>query len=152
MTDLALIGAIAEVVGFAAAVFVVGITIKSYPQLPERIAVHFNLHCEPNGWGPRGTVLIFPIVAVVTFVALTMLNPIVGLDRLVLGPGAARDPAVTAVMLAAMTVLMAAVTRGLIAYNLGESRRFASPVLFLAVFFGALAISMALYFKALSGS
>lgn len=152
MTDRVLVGALAEVVGFAAAVYVVGITVKSYAVLPERIAVHFNVHCEPNSWGPRATVLIFPIIAVVTFGALTVLNPIVGLDRLIIGPGAARDPAVTTLALAGMTVLMAAVTRGLIAFNLGETRRFAAPVFFLGVFFGALAIAMALYFSALSRS
>jgi uncharacterized membrane protein len=152
MTDRVLIGAIAEVIGFAATVFVIGITVKSYTLLPERIAVHFNLHCEPNSWGPRGTILIFPIIAVVTFGVLTMLNPIVGLDTLVLGPGAARDPAVTTLTLAGMTMLMAAVTRGMIAFNLGETRRLASPFLFIAIFFVALAIAMAFYFDAINRS
>jgi uncharacterized membrane protein len=150
MTDRVLIGALAEVVGFTAAVFAVGVTVKSYALLPERIAVHFNLHCEPNSWGPRGAIFVFPIMAVVAFAVLTMLNPVVGLDKLVIGPDAARDPAGTTLFLASMTVLMAAVTRGLIAFNLGETRRFGSPVIFVAAFFGALAVGMALYFKALA--
>jgi uncharacterized membrane protein len=151
MSDRVLIGALAEVVGFAAAVFAVGVTVKSYALLPERIAVHFNLRCEPNGWGPRGTILIFPIIAVVTFISLTMLNPIVGLDTIVLGPGAARNPAVTTLVFAGVTVLMAAVTRATIAFNLGETRRMAAPGFFLAVTFGVLAIALAAYFGAIAG-
>jgi uncharacterized membrane protein len=150
MTDRALIGAIAEVVGFAAAVFAVGVTVKSYALLPEQIAVHFNLRCEPNRWGPRGTILIFPIIAVVLFITLTLLNPIVGLDTFVLGPGAARNPAVTTLTLAAIIVMMASVTRAMIAFNLGETRRMASPAFFIPIVFGALAIAMALYFDAMS--
>lgn len=150
MTDRALIGALAEVVGFAAAVFAVGVTVKSYALLPERIAVHFNLHCEANRWGPRGTILIFPIVAVAMFITLTTLNPIVGLDTLVLGSGAARNPAVTTMILAGITVLMAAITRAVIAFNLGETRRMVSPAFLIPVVFGVLAIALAAYFGAIA--
>jgi uncharacterized membrane protein len=150
MTDRVLIGAFCEVIGFAAAVFAVGITVKSYGLLPERIAVHFNLHCEPNGWGSRATILIFPIAAVAIFLTLTVINPIVGLDTLVLGPGAARNPAVATMILAGVTVMMAAITRALIAFNLGESRRMLAPGFFLALAFGVLAIGFAAYFSAIS--
>jgi uncharacterized membrane protein len=152
MTDRALIGAFSEVVGFTATVFVVGVTVKSYALLPERIAVHFGLHCEPNGWGPRGSILVFPIMAVIAFCVLTVLNPIVGLDTLVLGPGAAHDPAVATLALAGMTLLMAGVTRGVIAFNLGETRRMASPAFFVAIAFGVLAIALAAYFGAIANS
>jgi uncharacterized membrane protein len=148
MTDRVLIGAIAEVVGFAAAVFAVGITVKSYALLPDRIATHFGLHCEPNGWGPRATILVFPIMAVVAFGAMTVFNPIVGLGRFVIGSGTAHDPAVATLALAGLTLLMAAVTRSVIACNLGETRRFASPFFFIPVFFAALAIATAVYFGA----
>jgi uncharacterized membrane protein len=148
MNERELIGALAEVVGFAAAVFVVGVTIKSYALLPERIATHFNFHCEPNCWGPRATILAFPIIAVVMFLLLTVLNPIVGLDKLVLGPGAAHNPAVATMSLAGITVLMAGITRAMIAFNLGETRRFASPIFFISVVFGVMAIALAAYFGA----
>jgi uncharacterized membrane protein len=150
MSDRVLIGAFAEVVGFAAAVFAVGVTVKSYGLLPEQIAVHFNLRGEPNSWGSRGIVLLFPIIAVVTFGLMTVLNPIVGLDRIVLGPGAARDPAATTLILAGMTVLMASVLRAMIAFNLGETRRMASPAFVVVVTFAALAIALALYFDAIA--
>ena len=150
MTDQTLIGAACEVIGFAAAVLAVGTAVQSYPLLPERIATHFNFHCEPNRWGPRGTILIFPVMAVLAFGALTVFNPVVGLDTIVLGPRAARDPIIATLVFTAMILLMAGVGRAMIAYNLGQTRRFSSPAFFIPVIFGVLMIALAMFLGAIA--
>lgn len=150
MNATLLIGTTAEVVAFASAVFLVGVTVKNYANLPETIATHFGLRGEPNGWGPRGVVLIMPIVGVVLFLTLTALNPIVGLDRFVLGPGAAQSPTITVAVLAGAVMLTAAVSQAMIAFILGQTRRMASPTFILVVVFAALAIALASYFESMS--
>jgi uncharacterized membrane protein len=149
MTDRVLIGSLCEVAGFAAVLFAVGATAKSYASLPEQVAIHFNLRGEPNGWGPRALVLVFPAVALATFLALTLINPVVGLDTIVLGPGAARNPIATTLIFAFVTVLMAAVSRGVIAFNLGHSRKMASPAVVIVLTFAALVVALSLYFDAI---
>lgn len=150
MSDRVLIGSLCEVAGFAAVLFAVGATAKSYASLPEQVAIHFNMRGEPNGWGPRGVVLVFPAVALVMFGVLTVINPVVGLDTIVLGPGAARDPIATLLIFAFVTVLMAAASRGVIAFNLGQTPRMASPAFVLVATFAALALALALYFDAIA--
>lgn len=150
MSTTLLIGALAEVGAFIAVVLLVGVTVKNYANLPETIATHFGLRGEPNGWGPRGVVLMMPIIAVALFVTLTVINPVVGIGTILLGPAAAKDPDITAIALAGGVVLTAAVGRALIAFNLGQSQRMASPGFILAVIFGALAFALASYFSALA--
>jgi hypothetical protein len=91
-----------------------------------------------------------PIVGIFLFLTLTALNPIVGLDRIVLGPGAAQSPTITVAVLAGAVMLTAAVSHAMIAFNLGQTRRMASPAFILVVVFAALSIAMALYFKDLA--
>ena len=150
MPQTVFIGALCEVAGFTSVVMLVGVTAKSYALLPEKIATHFNLRGEPNGWGPRAVALVFPIISVVMFGTLTVLNPVVGLGTVVLGPGAARIPIFSTLILAGIIVLTAAVGRGMIAYNLGQTRSMGSPILFLALTFAGLAFAMAFYFEALA--
>jgi Protein of unknown function (DUF1648) len=151
MSTAVLVGAICEVAGFAAASMLVGLTVKSYGSLPERIAIHFGMRGEPNGWGSRGFALALPIIGVVMFVTLTFINPAVGLATVALGPGVSQSIIVTTIALAGNIVLLAAVERGMIAFNLGQSRSLGSPVLVVVIVFLVLAVALAFYFGALAG-
>jgi len=148
MNATLLIGALAEVVAFISVVLLVGVTIKNYANLPETIATHFGLRGEPNGWGPRGVVLVMPIIGVFLFLTLTALNPVVGLGTIFLGAAAAQVPAITMMALTGGVVLTAAVGRAMIAFNLGESPRLASPVFVVVVVVAAVALAFASYFAA----
>jgi uncharacterized membrane protein len=150
MTTPVLIGVLCEVVGFASMVLLVGMTVQTYALLPERIATHFNLRGEPNGWGSRGVALVFPIISVFMFGTLTILNPVVGLGTSMLGPGAARDPIFSTLIVAGILVLTSAVGRAMIAHNLGQTRCLGSPMFFLGLIFAALAFALAFYFEALA--
>jgi uncharacterized membrane protein len=148
MNATLLIGTLAEVVAFASVVFLVGVTVKNYPNLPETIATHFGFRGEPNGWGPRGVVLVMPIICVFLFLTLTALNPVLGLGTIFLGAAAAQVPAITTLALTGGVVLTAAVGRAMIAFNLGESPRLASPVFVVAVVVAAVGLAFATYFAA----
>jgi multisubunit Na+/H+ antiporter MnhB subunit len=143
-----LIGTLAEVVAFASVVFLVGVTVKNYPNLPETIATHFGLRGEPNGWGPRGVVLVMPVIGVFLFLTLTALNPVLGLGTILLGAAAAQVPAVATLALTGGVVLTAAVGRAMIAFNLGETRTLASPVFVVAVLVAAVGLAFASFFAA----
>jgi len=149
MTTPVLIGVLCEVAGFASMMLLVGLTVKTYALLPERIATHFGFRGEPNGWGPRGIALVFPIISVFMFGTLTILNPVVGLGTSMLGPRAARDPIFSTLIVAGILVLTAAVGRAMLGFNLGQTRFFGSPVLYLGLVFAALAFALAFYFEAL---
>lgn len=148
MNAALLVGTLAEVVAFASVVFLVGVTVKNYAILPETIATHFGLRGEPNGWGPRGVVLVMPIIGVFLFVTLTALNPVVGLGTVFLGAAAAQVPAMTTLALTGGVVLTAAVGRAMIAFNLGESRTLASPVFVVVVVIAAVGLAFASFFAA----
>ena len=146
MSDTLLIGTMAEVVAFLALVLLVGVTVKYYGDLPETIATHFGLSGEPNGWGPRGVVLVMPIVGAFLFLTLTALNPVLGFGAIILGPAGAQVPAFTSLALAGGVVLTTAVGRAMIAFNLGQSRSLASPVFVVAVVIAAVGAAFAAYF------
>jgi uncharacterized membrane protein len=146
MNATLLVGTLAEVVAFASVVFLVGVTVKNYANLPETIATHFGLRGEPNGWGPRGVVLVMPIIGVFLFLTLTAMNPVVGLGVIFLGAAAAQVPAITTLALTGGVVLTAAVGRAMIAFNLGESPRLASPVFVVVVVVAAVGLAFASYF------
>ncbi|HEY5093512.1 MAG TPA: DUF1648 domain-containing protein [Candidatus Eremiobacteraceae bacterium] len=150
MTTQVLIGVLCEVAGFASMVLLVGLTVQTYALLPERIATHFGFRGQPNGWGPRGVALVFPIISVIMFGTLTILNPVVGLGTAMIGPGAARNPIFSTLIVAGILVLTAAVGRAMIAYNLGQTHGLGSPPFFVALTFAALAFALAFYFEALA--
>ena len=152
MSTAVLIGALCEVGGFASALALAGTTVKSYAILPERIAIHFNLRGEPNGWGSREFALVIPIIGVVLFVVLTVINPAVGLLPAVFGPGGPSNTINPTIVIAGDIGLLAIVGRAMIAFNLGESRKLASPVFVVLVSFVALAVAMAMFFGTIANS
>ncbi len=50
-------------------ILIVFLTLTNYVQLPERIAVHFDIHGNPDRWGPKSSYLISSIVpSIILFV------------------------------------------------------------------------------------
>jgi len=41
-------------------------------ELPTRVAVHFNMRGEANGWGPKTFVWILPVIATLLYGVLTL--------------------------------------------------------------------------------
>ncbi|WP_404454370.1 DUF1648 domain-containing protein [Virgibacillus necropolis] len=41
-----------------------------YPSLPDRIPTHFNMAGEADGWGGKNSILIFPFIAIITYIPL----------------------------------------------------------------------------------
>lgn len=48
--------------------------LLAYQQLPERIAVHFDAHGNPDGWGPRTSYLISGILPATILAAISILT------------------------------------------------------------------------------
>lgn len=48
--------------------------IVEYPGLEGKIATHFNASGQPDAWGSKTSMLILPIVTIVLYAGLTILN------------------------------------------------------------------------------
>ncbi len=48
--------------------------IMDYPALPERVPTHFNASGEADDWGGKPSLLLLPVIAVVLYAGLTILN------------------------------------------------------------------------------
>jgi len=51
-------------------IFIIILTLTNYAQLPERIAVHFDVYGNPDRWGPKSSYLISSIVPSVILFAV----------------------------------------------------------------------------------
>jgi len=69
--------AILVAAGFAA-------TILAWPQLPERIPLHWNVHGEVDGWGPRGLMMVLGPGAMLAELAIFALLPVLSPKRFAL--------------------------------------------------------------------
>lgn len=47
---------------FAAVVFALVVTIINYNQMPDIIPTHFGVTGVPDGWGPKSTIFIIPVI------------------------------------------------------------------------------------------
>lgn len=63
-----------EAIGWMALAILWGLTLWNYSRLPETIPVHFNILGEPDGFGSKKTLLMFPIIGTVLFLGMTILN------------------------------------------------------------------------------
>jgi uncharacterized membrane protein len=45
-----------------------------YQQLPEQIPTHFNSHGEPDDWGSKASIFMFPVIAIFIFVPMYFLS------------------------------------------------------------------------------
>lgn len=48
--------------------------LLNYAHLPEKIAIHYNLAGQADGWGSRETVWILPAIASLLYIALSVLQ------------------------------------------------------------------------------
>ncbi len=63
-----------ESVGWILIVFVWGLAIKNYSNLPVTIPTHYNAVGQADGFGGRVNILLIPLVATVLFIGLTIVN------------------------------------------------------------------------------
>lgn len=63
-------------IGLAAFGATIGMTVRSYPNLPDRVPYHFDLYGNPDQFGPRPMVFITPLGFFLAFGiwAFVMLN------------------------------------------------------------------------------
>ena len=65
---------ILELAAVGGLVFLVGATYYYYPTLPERIPTRFNFQGEPEAFGAKSSIWIFPGMAFLLYVILTVTN------------------------------------------------------------------------------
>jgi Protein of unknown function (DUF1648) len=53
---------------------VIGSVSLSWTHLPARVPTHFGLSGPPNGFGPKSSLWILPVVATVCYIGLTLVN------------------------------------------------------------------------------
>lgn len=63
-----------EGLGWIGAGLLIFLPIYYYGALPEIIPHHFNAHGKPDGFGSKGILWFLPIIGVVTYVGLAILN------------------------------------------------------------------------------
>ena len=63
-----------EVSGGIALLLLWALVIYFYPQLPDTVPIHFNLHGEADGFGNRQTMFLLPVIATLLFTILTALS------------------------------------------------------------------------------
>lgn len=61
---------IANVIGYSIFVLGVIVSIGSLPFLPDSVPIHFNIAGEADSWGSKYFVLVLPIIALVTTLAM----------------------------------------------------------------------------------
>jgi len=71
---LQLFDLIVEIVGIVILLLSVLYTIKYYAKLPTLIPTHFDIAGQPDDFGSKNTLLAFPIILIVIFTGLTVLN------------------------------------------------------------------------------
>ncbi len=46
-------------------------TAVSWSSLPDVIPIHFNVVGEPDGWGPKGSLIVFPVLSLMIYLLHT---------------------------------------------------------------------------------
>lgn len=100
-----------DAVGLGAIVVAAGMSIASFDRLPERVATHFDLHGEPNGWmSPALVALGMPVFTALLWTSLRFVLPL--LPRV----GKARVGVAPLSTVASMTAVFVAGVHALILY------------------------------------
>ena len=62
--------------GLAVAGWMTGLAfvLAAWPELPDRLPMHFDLAGRPNRWGPRGELFVLPSLALVLLVGMSVLS------------------------------------------------------------------------------
>jgi len=63
-----------EIAGWLALAFIWVITLFHYRNLPEIIPSHFNAAGQADGFGPKASIFILPVLGTILFIGLTILN------------------------------------------------------------------------------
>jgi uncharacterized membrane protein len=63
-----------EVVGVASSIAIIIFPMIYYADLPAEIPTHFNFKGEPDDWGSRASIWLLPVIAIVMYVVLSLLN------------------------------------------------------------------------------
>jgi len=63
-----------EIAGWAMLTFIWIITLFHYRNLPDIIPSHFNVTGQADGFGPKVSILILPLIGSLAFIGLTILN------------------------------------------------------------------------------
>jgi uncharacterized membrane protein len=63
-----------ELLALAFLIFSIAYIVWHYEALPERVAVHFNMKGEADGWGGKGTLYVVPIIFGFTWLLLAVLS------------------------------------------------------------------------------
>lgn len=63
-----------NVLGYGLFLGSIVVAIIYFPSLPDKIATHFNIKGEADGWGSKYTLLVIPIIAVVSVIPIEMLE------------------------------------------------------------------------------
>lgn len=67
-----MISKILEVVALTGLILLLVIIVQSWQKLPQQIPVHFNFSGNPDSWGNKLTILLFPIISVVLYTTITI--------------------------------------------------------------------------------
>jgi uncharacterized membrane protein len=73
---LTLADMILEAAGWALVVILVASAFYFYSKLPGIIPVHFNFTGQPDSFGKKHTILLLPVIGLVSFAVLTLLNQV----------------------------------------------------------------------------
>ena len=63
-----------ESLAIIAPAVVIGSVSLSWTHLPARVPTHFGLSGPPNSFGPKSSIWILPVVAIVSYIGLTFVN------------------------------------------------------------------------------
>lgn len=62
-----------EIAAAAGLVWMLGTVLLAWDSLPATIPTHFGISGEPDGWGPRWTIILLPLLAIGLYAALTVM-------------------------------------------------------------------------------
>nr|WP_319489549.1 DUF1648 domain-containing protein [uncultured Caproiciproducens sp.] len=63
-----------QILSFFSLLVLIGLTVFSMIHLPGRIPTHFGASGRADGWGGKGSLLMLPVMAVILYVAMTILE------------------------------------------------------------------------------
>lgn len=67
---------ILEILSWLVLLFLWGLVIYFYSNLPQIIPIHFNASGRANGFGSKGTLFLLPVIGTALFIGLTALNKV----------------------------------------------------------------------------
>jgi uncharacterized membrane protein len=72
--ELTVVDKVFELVGWLLIVTIWSLIFKNYPNLPDRIPIHYNGAGHADGFGGKATIITLPLISTILFIGLTVLN------------------------------------------------------------------------------